>query len=475
VPVEEPEVDDLAAARARKSPEQESAEMARLDAPSPHRARGVNRPPRPRPTYNLQPLVAYFVMVVLGLAIGAAHYLYGMRSSYGFVLLAVWVWAVYVFLLQKRFKGLSRTLVRPTPTMGWQKWVRRVLQVLRINYVPAFSIDEQIDIEGVRHRGHRNTKRAEVGVFGPKGGVGKSTVATILAFLSVMFSQNLTLLCDVRQKRGNLAERFGLTRRNLPRVLTAYTTITLRQAIELFKAGYFWNAAQVQTIIGSVPGTAPLQVIASIMGGKSVRTAFNKADLAATLDELRNTYTLVIHEAPDELEDMIDLELMRRIDFPIFVHRVNMTNSEEELLDALRAYMTHPEFQEKILKHGRLLVLGTRKNDTKEKFGRMFGINPEHVFLVPFSNFYEPSSTRKEDSGKTIDLMKADEGEDGHDDVANVDKPPKPALNIAKMPRKALLEYLRCLNSGLESLPPEVLTARPPVESDAPHQKGSES
>jgi cellulose biosynthesis protein BcsQ len=426
-------------------------------------------------------IVPYFVMVGLIVAIGVDWLVYGLKPIYAAGLVLVWLWAFYVFVVQKHFSGLNRTLERPTPTMGWQKWVRRTLRILHVNYVPMLGMNEQIKIEGIRHRAHRNSKRAEIAIFGPKGGVGKSTVATILAYLSVMFSQNLTLLCDVRQKRGNLAERFGLIRRSNARELDPYTTITLRQAIELFKTGYFWNAGQVQTIIGSVPGMAPLQVIASIMGGKNVRTSFNKADLTNTLDELRHTYTLVVHEAPDELEDMIDLELMRRIDIPIFVHRVNMQNSKQELLDALKSYMAYGDgvFQDKIRNQGRLLVLGTRKNHTKEGFAKMFGFKPEHIFMIPFSKFYEPPSELDADDDEAVDLhQEFDESKFTQSQrMTDMDKPPKPALNIAKMPRDALVEYVRCINSGFESLPAEVLTARPPVEHDTPlvQTEGSES
>lgn len=419
------------------------------------------------------------IMVVMLALIIVARTVYDIRMMYVIALVVVWVWAFYVFVVQKRFAKLNQTLDRPTPTMGWQKWAWRTLRILQMHYVPAFGMSEQVKIEGTRHRGHRNTKRAEIGIFGPKGGVGKSTVATILAYLSVMFSQSLTLLCDVRQKRGNLAERFGLDRRSDPLQLEPYTTVTLRQAIELFKAGYFWNAAQVQTIIGSVPGMQPLQVIASIMGGKNVKTAFNKTELSDTLDELTNTYTLVVHEAPDELEDYIDLELMRRIDIPIFVHRVNMQNSRAELLDALGSYMGYPEFRDKIRTNGRLLVLGTHKKDTKEKFARMFGFKPEHIFMIPFSKFYDSPPEPDPESDEAVDLhQEFDKSKFTQTNrLTDVDNPPEPALDIPKMPRRAMLEYMRCMNSGLESQPAEVLTARPPAElaTPAPQPKGSES
>jgi hypothetical protein len=412
--------------------------------------------------------MSFLGMVALLVLIVAAWLANGLAPAALVAAVLVWLWLMYVAVLQKRFTGLNRTLARPTPTMGWQRNVRLVTRALRINYVPAQGVNELNEIERTRHRVYRISKRAEVGVFGPKGGVGKSTVTTILGYLSAECSQMQTLLCDVRQKRGNLAERYGLKRRSDPLQRTPYTTVTLRQAIDLNVRGFFWNAVQVQNIIGSVPGLAPLQIIASIMGGKNVKTAFNKSELSAALDQLRYTFTLVIHEAPDELEDYIDLELMRRIDFPIFVHRVNMKNSREELLDALKAYMQYSEFRGKIRDHGRLLVLGTKKGHTEEEFAKVFGFRPEHIFMVPFSTFYDAQDDVDDDTDETLDLDQDFDdttAQDTHPET-DLDRPPKAQLDIPKMPGFDKLQYMRCINSGLASLPQEELTARHFVEQD---------
>lgn len=402
------------------------SERPRPEGSQPRRER------RTSPTGNRAVRIA--LLSVVGLLLAAfLYWRYGVTPFIAVIVVAaIWIGAVIAF----RSKA-DKYANRPVPTMGWQALLYRLLRALRINYVPTKGLEELIAIETDRHYELGQRVDAEFAVFAPKGGVGKSTAVTNLAVLSAASSHEPTLVVDSRQKRGNIAERFGLTRRKDGEALTEVvprSTITMRQAIQAHTKGMFDSAIATYRIIRSFPG-CHLDVIASdatrSRGGRY--RDFGVIAFQETMDHLSRMYRRVFYEADNELAHDLDLELMRRCTTPVFITRVNLPHAHTELEEALAVYrgINDGEFQDKIDRHGRLIVLATRRRHAAEQFAHMFGFKPEQVFLVPFDAYFE-----------------TEDDEDGiHEDT-----PPDPIINLATMPLKAKLSYFRCLNSALESL-----------------------
>lgn len=302
------------------------------------------------------------------------------------------------------------------------------------------KLKRAIEAEEQKHFELRQTRRAIIGGFGPKGGVGKTTAITSMAYASAHASFQPTLASEARHKYGNLLERFGLERRDNALDLKAGTTVTLKQSLTLFQEGYFDTAATTQTILGSIPG-CKLDVIVSNPEidppevREQVPTLF-----AEMMRRLIEHYKLTLLECADEVGEAFDVQVMELNDLPYFVYRPSMLESGKELKIGLNFY-AKSGFQQKIQEHGVLLDLDAERRETPESVSEMFegAIPPERVVLVQHDNFFKTA-------GQTVST-----------------------IDYNFMPPKAYLQYLRALNLGLETLPrftPEAIRPSGPTTTD---------
>lgn len=327
----------------------------------------------------------------------------------------------------------------------WEDRPSRTSQFMRLHPGLRRKIAEEEEL----HFELRQTRRAIEAVFGPKGGVGKTTVATAMSFFSAHVSHEPTLISDARHKRGNIAERLGIGRRRDPLELIPGTTVSLRQSLELFENGYLVDASVTQTILGSIP-ECKLDVIVSDANISSDQLFVEVPTYTAMIAQLARHYKLIAQESADELGREFDVALMEQCDIPNFVHCVTMINSDVELNEGLQYYTSSPALREKIVEHGVLWVLASQRGQTAEQFSRKFGdlIPPERVNLVGRNKFFELTDDGKEQVG----------GDTGYSTRESFG-PIAPSIDYNATPPEAYLQYLQGANRGLATLPPFVLEA----------------
>jgi MinD-like ATPase involved in chromosome partitioning or flagellar assembly len=321
-------------------------------------------------------------------------------------------------------------------------WTYVRLGLYKITRVPPPrpALSELIMREDIKQFELRQTRRGEIGVFGLKGGVGKSTVVSIIAWYSAKLSFLPTLLMDSRNKPGDLADRLGIWVRGKALHVAAYTTITLRQALDLYTQGTFREATVTQTIIGSIYGVK-LDIVAADTETAGPDLFVDVPTFDAMTDQFDAHYPLVFHECSDDLGHPLDLALMGRVDVPIFVHNTDMQSSAKNLITQLRTYCSQRggSHEADIREHGHLVVLATRSKHTAAEFSQLTGglIPPERVFLVPYSRYFRQDASEADHTSAHTGTPAA---------------APTPALNFAKMPKSAELPYKRLLNSATEHL-----------------------
>jgi len=403
---------------------------------------------------DLKRLVAPVIILIITFL--TAKMLYPFNVGSMVLIGSLTVLFVYVAWIQKL---VDKTTNRPEPSIGRPKLLRTVLRSVGITYVPRQTNAELVGIEGEEHFGLMEDRDVVVGVFGPKGGVGKTVITTGIGWWASFFNKSSNFILDAREKRGHIAECIGLWRRSSETMTQpqAHTTLTFRQLLDMEDQGWFYQGTQMFNLVGSATGRM-LHVGASdmILNGKQWDVGVER--VKRLFARLRSYYKFIIFECSDVLNSAMDRELMRLCDIPVFVHRVDSPGSIGETKQGFNVY--EAEFGDKIRRHGVLFVLATRKSQTPEEFSRLFGniIPPERVFLVGYDEFF-----------------KADHTDEGHDDTTKFDpsRAPMRTRDIDHTPESAVLQWMKGINAGLRTVPISVRAPRPNL-SDQPLKTFSE-
>lgn len=349
------------------------------------------------------------------------------------------VWVIYVALLQEK---LDDSVTRPHPTMGWQRQVHFLLRFVLCSYVPERSVAEEYAIACDKHFELAQTRTVFFGVISSAGGVGKSTTTVVMAWISALASKLPTLLVDARGKMGNIPEYIGLWRRRTDRVTkpSAFTTPTIRQAIQLAEDGWLEDSGQNHKLFASPPGMC-LRVIGSDQVADDINIPASKLELLWS--KLRQ-FTVKFAETADVIGDPFNHKVMELCDVPVFVHLLTKPNSLGELRACLAHYCKDDEFARKICDHGVLMVLAAQKSDTPQVYSEKVDgiIPPERVFLVRYDKFFTRDNT-----------------DEGHvnEGLRDESRYPSQTIDLHRVPVAALRQFMLAMNAGMATLPPDKL------------------
>lgn len=370
------------------------------------------------------------------------------------VLLALAVWTALQF-------RLDSTRERPVPEQGAPLHLRRLARLLMLQYVPKRSPAELLKLAGERCFNLLQRRSVIIGVYGPKGGVGKTTVATIIAYLISLFSKKPVLIIDAREKRGNITEAMGFWRRDAESMAqpSTTTTLTFRQALDLNDWGLFENATDMFDIIPSVTGMM-LHVIASDHIEDDAEWPIEIERVERFFRQARRHFKAIVYETTDDVHSPLNRALLRVCDIPVFVHRVNMPNSLAETKQGFSIYRR--DFGEKIRKRGVLFVLAAKRGQTAQEWSDKFknAVPPERTTLIPRSGFYESDNT--------------DPGFE-EDELRDVTRLPSTTRPLDRTPPRIAALYLDGINPAIESVPVTDWTDRLPVSATAESSDFAES
>ena len=397
------------------------------------------RPARPFMVV-LQALGALVVLLVL-------WWLRPMSGGDWLIGLALVAWYLYVAVVQVRVSRLCP--VRQRPKLGARVLIYFVLRTALISYTPHPGAHERYSIRQLETKELCSVRSGEYVVVNPKGGVGKSTVLAAIGYELAKATLMPTLLVDARHDPGSVGGRVGLWPRENPLLPQPFTTVTLRQTIELYKGGWLVNPVQSWRLIGR-RDDVPLFAISADMESTDFIVV---ADFRATMDVLARQFPLVLHESFNAVKTPLDLELMRRAR-PIFVHQVGMSESRTLLSKAIVSYTSHSKaLKDKIERHAILFVLGTRRGDTPEKYSEMFHgkIPPGRVILVPYSRYFRGDQL---DPGQT------------EPSLVNLSRRPVTTISLPDMPHKFGDKFLEGFNISLTTTPVRALNQIPVVPED---------
>lgn len=339
--------------------------------------------------------------------------------------------------------SLDRTADRPPPKMGLPTLTHRLARLGGMTYVPEQGVAELLSIAGRQCFDLLQTRSVVVGVYGPKGGVGKTTVATVIAFFVSLFSKKPTLIVDAREKRGNITEAMGFWRRLRAAVTkpSTKTTLTLRQALDLNDEGWFDNATDMHDLMPSVENMM-LHVIASdhIESEDEWRIEIDR--VVRLFETARRHYKFIVFETTDDVHSPLNRALLRVCDIPVFVHRVNMPNSLAETKQGFSIY--RGEFGQKIREHGVLFVLAATRGQNAQYWADKFknAVPPERIMPIPRSKFYETDQT--------------DPGFED-EDLRDEDGLPSRTRSLEDTPAAIAVRYVDGINAGIETIPPGVV------------------
>lgn len=437
------------------APEPSEPDAAHGETPGSGSAGVVVSPPVDATTVpGKRPLVIITAILVVVLAGG----IFMLMKIPGLSL--TWVFAIGALLVLVVGRILAPYFVPDTsdrvpPKLGRPAVIYRVLnnRFVGIPYIPELSDEErlqnEVTAEIARHVELRQqVPHAEFGSFGTRGGSGKGTSASNMAGVAAEASPDPTLIVDSRHTVGNIAPRFGLVSRKDGADFNAYlphATPTVRQCIALWKAEKFKKSVETRNLLGSFKGY-PLWVIAADVRDRNNREAIKRPDVVVTdftgmMDELADDFSLAFFECNNDEGHDFDLALMRRVDIPVFVYRVNHEYNLDELHGNLEAYRSDPELDRKIQRFGILLVLAATPRQTREQFSDEFGFNAEQVFLVrkdPYFVIGDEDGFDADGSSKRLRTL-------------NTDSPARePIIRPRLTPLHAKLQYLRAVNHGLE-------------------------
>ncbi|WP_019969680.1 MinD/ParA family protein [Mycobacterium sp. 141] len=179
--------------------------------------------------------------------------------------------------------NLARVGVRPTVKMHSQRgWRGLLYRTTRVNL--GLSRDERYELD-LYARIRRNAREAyQIGVFGLKGGVGKTAITVALGSMLSKVRGDRILAIDADPASGNLADRAGRQ--------SSATVADLLAAEDLSR----YNDVRGFTSINE----SKLEVLSSMEYSAATR-AFNDADWKAATDIVSRHYNLVVADCAADM------------------------------------------------------------------------------------------------------------------------------------------------------------------------------